>query len=160
MDSEHVRCKCARSADRLLSRVFAAPPSSGCVDSLQRQLTIPVPTATGRCSGIRGSRARKACRAICRLDSRRVLGANSTARGTAPSGGRPEFVDHYHEERPYQGLGNALTRPRPRRSDEARFTVGSGSAACSSFTTARPHSRIGRVFAHFGLRLLTCAGDL
>ena len=26
MDSEHVRCKCARSADRLLSRVFAAPP--------------------------------------------------------------------------------------------------------------------------------------
>ena len=48
------------------------------------------------------------------------------------------FIDHYHEERPHQGLNNTLIAPQSRRSDEAESDAGSGSAACSSFTTARP----------------------
>ena len=38
------------------------------------------------------------------------------------------------------------SRPRPRWSDEALPDAGSASAACSSSTTARPRSPIGRVF--------------
>jgi integrase-like protein len=52
------------------------------------------------------------------------------------------FVQHYHQERPHQGLGNELIAPKttsigtgPVRSGAVR-----GSAACSSSTTARPRS--------------------
>ena len=51
------------------------------------------------------------------------------------------FVDHYHEERPHQGLGNELIAPKTTSTGWARSSAVSGSAACSSSTIARPRSR-------------------
>jgi hypothetical protein len=49
------------------------------------------------------------------------------------------FVDHYHEERPHQGLGNQFIAPKA-TSAEAPSDAGIGSVACSSSTIARPRS--------------------
>ena len=48
------------------------------------------------------------------------------------------FVDHYHEERPHQGLSNDSSRRGARHSDRAEYAAVSGSAAClSSITRGR-----------------------
>ena len=50
------------------------------------------------------------------------------------------FMDHYHEERPHQGLGNVLITPnRVTRTGPSTAAV-SGSAACSSSIAARPRN--------------------
>ena len=52
------------------------------------------------------------------------------------------FVDHYHEERPHQGSGQRAHRAQDHvDAEQARSSAVSGSAACSSSTTARPRSR-------------------
>ena len=61
------------------------------------------------------------------------------------------FVDHYHEERPHQGLSNTLIAPKITLIGRGPSDAGSGSVACSSSTTARPRSPIGRVFAQDGV---------
>jgi hypothetical protein len=58
------------------------------------------------------------------------------------------FVQHYHERRPHQGLGNELIAPKTTSIATARSCAVRGSAACSSSITARPRSPMGRVFAH------------
>jgi putative transposase len=58
------------------------------------------------------------------------------------------FVEHYHEERPHQGLATSSSRPRRRRSAQAGPPAVRGSAACSSSITGGPRSSTGRVFAH------------
>jgi transposase InsO family protein len=51
------------------------------------------------------------------------------------------FMDHYHEERPHQGLGNERIAPKTTYSDRAQYGAVSGSAACFGSTTARPRKR-------------------
>jgi transposase InsO family protein len=57
------------------------------------------------------------------------------------------FMDHYHEERPHQGLGNELIAPKTALPDRAHYGAVSGSVACSSSTTARPRNPSAR-FSH------------
>jgi hypothetical protein len=59
------------------------------------------------------------------------------------------FMDHYHEERPHQGLGNTLIAPKT-------TLIGTGPIECrerlgglTGSITARPRSSVG-VFAHHG----------
>jgi Integrase core domain len=58
------------------------------------------------------------------------------------------FVDHYHEERPHQGLSNALIAPKT-------TSVGPGPVQCRerlggvlTFYYRAARSPVGRVFAH------------
>jgi hypothetical protein len=46
------------------------------------------------------------------------------------------FVEHYHEERPHQGLGNELIAPKTTSIGASRSRAVRGSAACSSSTAA------------------------
>src|SRR4051812_23074187 len=57
------------------------------------------------------------------------------------------FAQHYHEERPHQGLGNELIASKTTSNGTARYTAMSGLAACSSSTTVRLHSPMGQVYA-------------
>ena len=49
------------------------------------------------------------------------------------------FMDHYHEERPHQGLGNERVAPKTTSLGRAQSAV-NGSAACSGSITARPRN--------------------
>src|SRR6202043_2661812 len=63
------------------------------------------------------------------------------------------FVLHYHEEAAPRVWATNSLRPRQRRSPQARSRAVRGSAACSSSTTVRPRSPMGRVFAHDGITI-------
>ena len=62
------------------------------------------------------------------------------------------FVDHYHEERPHQGLGNARIAPTTTSLGTGPVRCRDASAASSSSTTAPPRKGVGRVVAHHGIR--------
>ena len=71
------------------------------------------------------------------------------------------FVDHYHEERPHQGLGNECIAPTTTVIDTGRFGAVNASPGCSSSTTAQPRNAVDRVVAHDGMgTTLTAARSL